>query len=176
MVSIIYFSLNFIKFFFKFLENFLSNVLLKSPKNLNFNPEANVNNINKINLNLSSNKNLIKSPKNIKIQDSSILSERLKENQDYIQEKNIEFFEKLNKNNDYKKENDVLIKMNKFREYKKKQKEYLENTKKNIEIINDIQTDQAIESNLKQNLADNLNKAERKKTVKGSGININIKL
>jgi hypothetical protein len=153
----------------------MSNVLLKSPKNPNFNPEA-INNINKIKLNFSSNNKKILSPKKGNFHDVSISSERLKENPDYIQNLNIEFFEKLIKNDDYIKDNEVLSKMNKFREYRKKQKEYLESTKKNIETIHDIQTDHYMESHLRNNLTDNINRGDRKKTTKGSGININIKL
>ena len=72
----------------------MSNVLLKSPKNPNFNPEA-INNINKIKLNFSSNNKKILSPKKGNFHDVSISSERLKENPDYIQNLNIEFFDTL---------------------------------------------------------------------------------
>lgn len=125
--------------------------------NPNFKPEA-LNEFNKIKLNISSNIHT---------------NNRLKADNDNIQNLNIEFIEKLNKNEE-KSDNEVLTKMNKFREYMRKQKEYLENTKKNNEMINNIQSSQIKESNLRQNLADNIKYSDRKN--KAKGMNMNLKL
>lgn len=142
--------------------------MLKSPINPNFNKDA-INELNKIKINVTTNKQIKKSPKKNNYQDSP----NSKEEGNYIQNLNIEFIEKLNKNGK-KDENEVLNKMSKFRDYMKKQKEYLENTKNYNEIINNIQSDQKQETNLRLNLAENIKHSDKKP--KGKGIALNMKL
>ena len=152
---------------------------MKSPMNPSFNPDT-INELNKIKVNISTNNHLRKSSNNFKgskinnsqamsnYQDSPKSNDRMMK-EEMIQNLNIDFIEKLNSKNGNDKDDEVHTKLNKFREYMKKQKEYLATNKKNNEIINNIQSEQIQESNLRVNLADNMKKGKK-------SISINLKI
>ena len=140
--------------------------------NPNFNTDA-INELNKIKPNMSINKQTLRKSPQKRLPDSPH-NHNFKEDDNLIQNLNIEFIEKLNKNGG-KADNEVLAKLNKFREYMKKQNEYLENTKKNNEIKYNIQTDQLQESNLRLNLADNVKHSDKKNKNNKAGSPLNNK-